>query len=56
MSILTKKNKAIVNDQKSEFLVELAEKYAYWTKKGNMEFAQAYQHMLCAFTQPDKKE
>lgn len=39
-------------DQKAEFLKELVDRYAYWSKQGNKEYADAYQHIICAFTTP----
>lgn len=42
-------------DLKSEFLIELAERRAYWqSKQGRQaaEFASAYERMMCVFTTP----
>ena len=39
-------------DQKSEFLLEMAEGYAKWKAKGNEEYAALYEYLMCAVTQP----
>jgi hypothetical protein len=48
-------------DLKSEFLTELAARYKYWAEreglskdehKQAMEYAKAYERMMCVFTQP----
>ena len=48
--------KKAVLDPKSEFIIELAERRAYWAGREQVEYAQAYEHLLCVFTTPDKPE
>jgi len=48
-----KKIVAKPKDQKSEFLKELVDRYAYWKDKKCDEFALAYERMIYAFTSPE---
>lgn len=43
-------------DQKSEFLMELAERFNYWTAQKNTEYAKAYERLLYAFTMPEQEK
>ena len=47
----TGKTVAKKQSDKSEFLIELAERYSYWETK-NPEYAEAYERLMFAFTQP----
>lgn len=49
------KRPAPVSD-KAEFLKNLADDYAYWAAKGNVEYATAYERLLFAYTMPPQPD
>lgn len=42
-------------NEESAFLTELVEGFSRWNGV-NEDYAKAYKHMLCAFTQPKKEK
>jgi hypothetical protein len=52
MTIQKNKKAVVVQDEKSEFLMELMERRNYWMAKGKPEYADGYERLIFIHTNP----